>query len=135
MENSTITITTGDGKEVLCDILFTHYEEKFKKHYVVFSTRDTKEASAAIYIENAEGEGRLEPVESEEEWAMLEELLDQYAMDHENECGCGDDCSCGDDCGCGCGCGDEPHEHNCEGEACGYDEECDCDDEGCSCGK
>lgn len=137
MEDRTLTITTGEGEEILCDILFTHYEEKFKKHYVVFCAKDTNEASAAVYIENASGEGELAPVESEEEWAMLEELLDQYASEHEG-LGCGDEaCSCGCEDGMGCSCENGPHEHNCEGESCGYEDdscECDCNDE-CCCGK
>ncbi len=108
-----LTITTEDGSEILCEILFTHHSEDFNKDYVVFTEQGTNNASAAIYVPTADGNGRLEEIKSEEEWAMLEELLEEYADNMEQADGCG--CGC-DDCEGGCG-----------------DEECGCDDEGCDC--
>ena len=39
-ENRTLTIVKEDGSEVLCEILFTTYDENFKKNYVVFEVLD-----------------------------------------------------------------------------------------------
>lgn len=110
MEDRTITITTGDGKEIVCDILFTHYSKDFDKNYVVFCDRQTNEASAAVYVETADGTGSLEQVTTDEEWEMLEELLEQYSDEQE---------AAGEGCSCGC--------EGCNGE-------CNCEDENCDCG-
>ncbi|MGL4949889.1 MAG: DUF1292 domain-containing protein [Anaeroplasmataceae bacterium] len=111
-EDNLLTITKEDGTEVLCEILFTHHSDKFKKDYVLFVQKDTNEASAAVYTPNQNGEGNLSQVETEAEWEMLEQLLADYAdsLEEENEGGCG---SCGGGCG---SCGDhddEDHECGC----------------------
>ncbi len=56
------------------------------------------------FIEEDEDGGQLVPIETEEEWDMIEELLEEFAEN--TECGCGEDCSCDDDCECeeGCSC-------------------------------
>ncbi|HRF70924.1 MAG: DUF1292 domain-containing protein [Anaeroplasmataceae bacterium] len=105
MEDRTITLTTSEGKDIVCDILFTYHSDQFNKDYVVFVPRGTNEASAASYIESGDGNGELQKIETEEEWKMLEELLDDYSNEQET--------SCSGNCG------------NCSG---GCDkEECDCD--------
>ncbi len=111
MEDRTITITTEDGKEVVCDILFTYHSDQFAKDYVVFVPRGTNEASAACYIEKGDGTGELQKVETEEEWQMLEGLLEDYSNELEEE-GCSGNCG-----GCS-GCGSE--ECDCDGS-------CDCE--------
>lgn len=113
MTDRTITITTEKGEEILCDILFTTHSEEFNKDYVVFVKRDSNEASAAAYIPNEDGTGRLDAVETDEEWAMLEDLLNDYIENSSKEaeggchggcagCGgsCSDDCDCDGDCDC-----------------------------------
>ena len=39
---------------------------------------ETEEISAAIYVEESETEGYFEDIETEEEWDMLDDLLDEY---------------------------------------------------------
>ena len=98
MEDRTLTITTDKGEEILCEILFTTHSKEFNKDYVVFVEKGTENASAAIYIPVKDGEGHLEQIKSEEEWKMLEELLDEYVQKQENadcENGCA---SCNKDC-------------------------------------
>lgn len=90
MEDRTLTITTDSGEEILCEILFTTHSEEFNKDYVVFVEKGTNTASAAIYNANDKGEGKLTQITSEEEWTMLEEMLDDYYNNQEN--GCGDSC-------------------------------------------
>ncbi len=114
-----LTIVTDDGKEVLCEILFTHHSDETNKDYVVFVQKGTNEASAAVYVPTADGNGELKQIETEKEWTMLEELLADYADKMEEH----------DHDGCGCGCDHCDSECDCEGE-----EDCDCEDEGCSCG-
>lgn len=89
MEDRTLTITTDSGEEILCEILFTTHSEEFNKDYVVFVEKGTNTASAAIYNANDKGEGKLTQITSEEEWTMLEEMLDDY---YNQENGCGGSC-------------------------------------------
>ena len=49
MQDRTLTLIQDDGKEILCDILFTYHSEEFNKDYVVFQVRNEGNASAAIY--------------------------------------------------------------------------------------
>lgn len=104
MTDRTITLTMDDGSEVVCDILFTYFYEKTQKNYVVFQVRGSNEASAATYVPTEGGSGQLGKIETEEEWAMLEQLLSDYASQLDEEEGCGGSCaSCGGACGeCGC---------------------------------
>ncbi len=103
MVDRTLTIQTDDGKEIICDILFTYFSEEFNKSYVVFSPRGLDEVSAAIYVEHGDGSGELTKIESEEEWDMLEDLLDDYYNNNGAQGGCaGCAGSCSSDCG-GCG--------------------------------
>lgn len=109
MEDRTLTLTTETGEEIICDILFTYHSDEFNKDYVVFTPRGSNEASAASYIETGNGSGTLEKIETEEEWNLLEDLLDDYSNQHETEGGChgacggcsgcaSEDCDCDGNC-------------------------------------
>ena len=78
MANRNLTIVTDDGKELLCEILFTYHSEDTKKDYVVFRVVETNEISAACYTESTTSTGDLNKIETDEEWEMLEDLLDEY---------------------------------------------------------
>lgn len=111
MQDNTLTITTQDGKEIVCDILFTYHSDEYNKDYVLFLPRGEEEVSAASYVETADGQGRLDAVETDEEWTMLENLLEDYVNSQADENqGCTGSCA---SCAGGCECSD--------------DEECDCD--------
>lgn len=110
MTDRTITLKMEDGTEVVCDILFTYYYEKTKKNYVVFQVRGSDEASAATYEPTEGGSGQLGKIETEEEWAMLEDLLMDYSNNLDDEesscsgncssCGCSGECDCDGECDC-----------------------------------
>ena len=105
MQDATLTIIGDNGQEILCDILFTYYSEEFGKHYVVFTPRGTDECSAAEYIESGAGAGELKHIESDEEWALLEDLLEDYCNNMEEGCaGCQGDCDGECDCEGECHC-------------------------------
>jgi uncharacterized protein YrzB (UPF0473 family) len=88
--DKTLTIKTEDGKEILCDILFTYHSPEFNKDYIVFTSKADGITSAAIYNSKGNGEGELVEIKSEEEWKMLEELLEDYSNKKEE---CDNDCS------------------------------------------
>ena len=82
MENK-LVIQDAEGNEILCEILFTHYSEKFKKNYVLFyevadEDNEEIEVMAASYEEGKEGDGQLDPIESDEEWVYIEDLLEAF---------------------------------------------------------
>ena len=74
-----MTVIDEDGTERDMEILFTYHSEEYGKDYVVFFT-DDKEAdiSAAVYTEKDDNGGELSEIESDEEWAMLDKVLEEY---------------------------------------------------------
>lgn len=106
MEDRTLVLTMEEGKEVTCDILFTYHSDQFEKDYVVFQPRGEEQLSAAVYVEEGDGKGSLQEVKTEEEWNMLEELVNDYYNEDSSDCShnCGDCSGCASDaCDCdGC---------------------------------
>jgi uncharacterized protein YrzB (UPF0473 family) len=84
LKEDQMVVTNQNGDEAVCDILFTH--EANGKNYVVFEFVDTHEVSAAIYIPGeVEGEGTFADIETDEEWDMLDQVLQAYYDDIEAE--------------------------------------------------
>ncbi|MFA7050974.1 MAG: DUF1292 domain-containing protein [Bacilli bacterium] len=127
MENK-LVIQDAEGSEILCEILFTHYSEKFKKNYVLFyevadEDNEEIEVMAASYEEGKEGDGQLDPIESDEEWVYIEDLLEAFSSeDEDDEC----ECDCEDDEECECGCQEHQHQHKHKKGECKDGEECEC---------
>ena len=121
--NRELKLIKDDGSEIVCEILFTYYSEDFKSDYVIFVVPEEDCVSAAKYSVNENGDaGELTLIDSEEEWEMIEEVLESYYESLENE----ED----EECGCGCGC----HHGECNHEDCDCDhEDCECEEEGCCC--
>ena len=121
--NRELKLIKDDGSEIVCEILFTYYSEDFKSDYVIFVVPEEDCVSAAKYSVNENGDaGELTLIDSEEEWEMIEEVLESYYESLENE----ED----EECGCGCGC----HHGECDHEDCDCDhEDCECEEEGCCC--
>lgn len=117
-----LTFIDADGNEVLCDILFTFNSEEFGKNYVLFypvGSEDEEgniELMAASYVEDAEGNcGELSDVETEQEWQLIEEMLEEFSEDNDYDCEC--DC---EDCDCDCEECEDEEEHCC---CCHHDED------------
>ena len=111
MEKQYITLINEDGSETLAEILFTYFSEEFNKNYVVFMPEDGDGVAAASFTENG-NQGSLEQITTDEEWELIEDLLEQYVAQLEaiEGCGCGE-CDC--------------EECDCDGE-CDGEEECTC---------
>lgn len=90
MDDKTLIITTEDGKEIKCTILFTYHSDEFNKDYVVF-VDDKNVASAAIYNAKGDGKGELLEIKTDAEWNMLEKLLNEYNDDDKEIEGCNPD--------------------------------------------
>ena len=113
MEKQYITLIGEDGSEKKAEVLFTYYSEEFNKNYVVFMPEDEQNSvAAASFVENG-NQGSLEQITTDEEWELIEDLLEQYVAQLEATegcaCGCEDcDCDCDGECDgeeeCACGC-------------------------------
>ena len=80
-----LNLTTEDGKKVQAEILFTHHSDEFNTDYVVFVVEGSNEANAARYVADSETSGHLEAVQTDAEWQLLEELLEEYLNSEEEE--------------------------------------------------
>ena len=110
-----LILVDEDGTEVLCNILFTFDSDEFGKSYVLFSPVSSEEnedgeveVAAASYIPQEDGSvGELNPIETDEEWELVESVLAQFDEEQdEDDCEC-----CCDDCGLEC----DTDECDCEG--------------------
>jgi uncharacterized protein YrzB (UPF0473 family) len=87
-----ITIVDEDGNEQLCEVLFTFDSEEFGKSYVLYypvgadeDDQDDIEIHASAYVPGESEEGDLMPVETDEEWDMIEEMLNTFLDEEEGE--------------------------------------------------
>jgi uncharacterized protein YrzB (UPF0473 family) len=94
MENEEkITLVDENGNEELYDILFTFESDDFNKSYIVIcptSKDDNDEVSIQAFAlsegddpTNPQG-GDLQPIESDEEWDMVESVLNTFIDSNED---------------------------------------------------
>lgn len=87
-EQMTFKIFDEEGKEIECEVLFTFESEETNKNYMVY-TDNTKDEEgntkvyAAIY-EPDKDETKLQPIESEHEWAIIEKILEELQEEVKN---------------------------------------------------
>lgn len=88
MEENMITIIDEDGNEQLHEILLTFELDDYDKQYVVFAPVGTDDEEdlihVASYTPDESGEvGTLNDIEDDEEWAMVEEVINTFFDDEE----------------------------------------------------
>lgn len=82
-----ITLIDDDGNEELHEILFTFESDEFERSYVLLFPAGSEEGeevelTAFAYNEEDGGlEGKLLPIETDEEWDMIEEVLNTFIED------------------------------------------------------
>ncbi|WP_155591704.1 DUF1292 domain-containing protein [Lysinibacillus cavernae] len=80
-EPQLITVTDEDGTDQVCEVVHTFSSEQFSKSYVLYVPAtdepiDERDIFAAQYIAGNDGTiEQLLPIESEEEWEFVEEVL------------------------------------------------------------
>ena len=79
--DSTILVTREDGSEVECDILAAFDCETNGKSYIIYTDNELDENGntqlfASVWDDSGDVAKLLE-IEEEEEWQMIDELLDQ----------------------------------------------------------
>ena len=78
-DEDTFTIRKKDGGEAVCRVLFT-FDHDDGKHYIVY-TDDSKDEEgkvcvyASVYEPHRRDRIELSPIETQEEWAMIEQIL------------------------------------------------------------
>ena len=89
-EKNTFTVINDEGKEIVCDVLFTFDSDETKKSYVVY-TDNTKDENgnirvyASIFNPNDNGDGtELLPIQSEKEWKVIEKILESLQEEVQN---------------------------------------------------
>jgi len=83
MDNNKIQFILEGGKVIDGKIILTH--EHNGKKYLIFEDLETGNVTAATYIEEKNGEGRVFEIETDEEWAMIDEVLDAYYDENDLE--------------------------------------------------
>ncbi|MEF9920895.1 MAG: DUF1292 domain-containing protein [Erysipelotrichaceae bacterium] len=78
-ESNTLFVTDENGNELEMEILFTFEDDKKKRNYVVFN--DPKDEDGEVFASAYDDEGNLLPIESEAEWAMVEEVIGAFGED------------------------------------------------------
>ncbi len=79
MESNTFKVINDEGREIVCDILFTFDSEETKKSYIVYTdnTKDDEgniQVFASIYYPGTEST-KLDPIETEQEWKIIDTIL------------------------------------------------------------
>ena len=84
-----ITIIDEEGNEILYEVLFTFESDDYNKSYVLcypagIPEGEEVELQAFSYVEAEDGtEGQLNPIETDAEWDMVEEVLNTFLEDED----------------------------------------------------
>ncbi|HJC36550.1 MAG TPA: DUF1292 domain-containing protein [Candidatus Merdibacter merdavium] len=81
LDSNSLYVVDEDGSEKRMTILFTFENEQYGRQYVVFE--DPQDDSGQVFASAFDDEGSLLPLESEEEWAMVEEVIGAFAEDED----------------------------------------------------
>lgn len=87
-DENLITLIDEEGNETLYEILFTFHSDDYDRSYVLLvpeETHDDEEVLVEAYAYTETGDdddlGELEEIDSDEEWDMVEEVLNTYLTD------------------------------------------------------
>ena len=86
-EKNTFKVMDDNGKEVVCEVLFTFDSEETKKSYIVYTDNTTDEKGnvkvyASVYKKESESTELL-PIETEREWKIIETILESIQEEQE----------------------------------------------------
>lgn len=89
MDEQFFKVQNDEGAEVLCRVVFTFDAEEHSYVLYTIEGEETGEISALRYELDDNGEiGELSPLQTEEEWTMVEEVLntlvDEFSEDQTN---------------------------------------------------
>lgn len=82
LDSNSLYVTDENGNEKKMIILFTFDNEVTNKQYVVF--QDPELETGEVYASAYDDKGQLLPIETDEEWEMVEEVINTFVEDEEN---------------------------------------------------
>lgn len=77
LETNKMIVKDENGQEKEMEILFTFESDELNTQYVVFV--DPQDESGEVFASRYTEDGSLEPIETEEEWAMVEEVVGAFS--------------------------------------------------------
>lgn len=77
LDSGSLFVTDEFGNEKRMEILFTFEDEDKNKKYVVFFDPES-DAEEEVFASCYDDEGNLLPIETEEEWGMVEEVIGAF---------------------------------------------------------
>ena len=81
LDSNSLYVQDENGNEKRMIILFTFDSEDYGAQYVVFQD---PEAEEEVYVSRYNDHGELLPIESDEEWDMVEEVINTFNEDEED---------------------------------------------------
>ncbi len=86
-EREYLFVTDEEGNEIKCEIVMTFTSDEFNKSYVVYQIKDddSGEYYAASYNPEDDDEGKLFEVETDQEWDLIEEVLESFLEEEEEK--------------------------------------------------
>jgi len=87
MEEETLVVIDELGNELEAVIIMTFESEEFGKSYVVYRLKDdeSEEYFAASFNPEDGDKGQLYQIETDEEWDFVEEVLENFMEDQEED--------------------------------------------------
>ena len=91
-DKNTFTVISDEGKEIVCNVLFTFDSDETKKSYIVY-TDNTKDSNgsvkvyASIYDPKSIDDMELLPIETDKEWKIIETILESIQEEVKNQTG------------------------------------------------
>lgn len=79
-----LEVEDENGQVIKMEILFTFDSDEYNKKYVVYFDAENDEAED-IFVSEYDEEGNLFPIENEKEWDMIEEVINTFMEDEEDE--------------------------------------------------
>mgnify|MGYP003292019558 CR=1 FL=1 len=80
MKENSFTLIDDNGVETTYDVLFTYESEETKKHYIAYTDNSLDETGNiqvyASIFDPTNPNSRLEPIETEKEWKIVETILE-----------------------------------------------------------
>lgn len=80
MKKNTFSMLDENGNEIVYDVLFTFESEETNKNYIVYTDNSRDEnGNVQVYASTYEPndpKGKLEAIETDKEWKVIETILD-----------------------------------------------------------
>ncbi|MDD3241769.1 MAG: DUF1292 domain-containing protein [Bacilli bacterium] len=80
MDKNKFTVIADDGREIQCDVLFTFDSDETGKSYVTYTDNSKDEnGNVQVFASTFDPESeelKLEPIETEKEWKVIETILE-----------------------------------------------------------